>query len=150
MEEEYSTDHSMASKNTHLAQAGHNQKLAKKLITGDYYDWACTTAFYSALHYVEAKFYDIPEIVHSDEAYKRKRQFMREEDINLGVHLFREVALSGKFPQLRASYRQLKEVSFQVRYLENLDKVACDFISLDTAKNLVNNDLTKIKNGLGF
>ena len=140
----------MASKNIHLAQAEHNQKLANKLLIGDYFDWACTTAFYSALHYVEAKFYDIPEIIHSDEAYKKKKQFMKEDDINLGVHLFREVALSGKYPLLRTSYRQLREISYQVRYLENHDKVACDFISIDTAKNLVASDLTKIKKGLGF
>jgi hypothetical protein len=139
----------MASKKIHLAQAGHNQKLANKLLTGDYYDWACTTAFYSALHYVEAKFNDIPEIVHSDEAYKKNRQTMEDQDINLGVHLFREVALSGKYPLLRNSYRHLREVSSQVRYLDH-DKTACDFINIDTAKSLVKNDLTKIKKGLGF
>lgn len=140
----------MASKNTHLAQAGHNQKLANILLKGEYYDWACTSAFYSALHYVEAKFNDIPEIVHSDEAYKKKGQFMKDEDIKMGVHLFREITLSGKYPLLRASYRQLREISFQVRYLENHDKVACDFINIGIAKNLVKNDLTKIKNGLGL
>lgn len=140
----------MASKNTHLAQAGHNQKLAKKLLTGKDYDWACTTAFYSALHYVEAKFNDIPEIVHSDEAYTKHKNLMIEEDLSLGVHSFRFLLLGKKFPQLRTSYRQLMEVSFQARYLDNHDKVACDFISIDIARNLVNNDLTKIKKGLEF
>lgn len=140
----------MASKNIHLAQAEHNQKLANKLLTGEYYDWACTTGFYSALHFVEAKFNDIPEIVHSDEAYKKHKNLMRQEDLSLGVHSFRVILLGNKFPQLRTSYRQLMEVSFQVRYLENLDKAACDFINIATAKNLVKNDLTKIKKGLGF
>lgn len=140
----------MASKNIHLAQAGHNQKLANKLLTGEYYDWACTSAFYSALHYVEAKFFEIPQVIHSEDAYKKHKKLMREEDMNLGVHSFRMMLLKDRFPQLRTSYRQLMEVSFQVRYLENYDKVACDFIPLETAKNLVNNDLTKVKKGLGF
>ena len=140
----------MASKNIHLAQAEHNQKLANKLLSGEYHDWACTTAFYAALHYVEAKFYDIPEIVHGDDAFMRNKQFMKEMDINMGVHLFREVTLKGKYPLLRDYYRHLREVSFQVRYLENVDKAACDFIHIDIAKRLVKNDLTKIKKGLGF
>lgn len=140
----------MASKTIHVSQARHNQKLAKRLLTSEYYDWACTSAFYSALHYVEAKFFEIPEVVHSDKAYKKHKNLMKEEDINLGVHSFRVMLLGNRFPKLRTSYRQLMEVSFQVRYLENHDKVACDFISIETAKNLVNKDLIKIKEGLGF
>ncbi len=140
----------MASKTVHQSQANHNEEIANELVKGNYYDWACTTAFYSALHYVEAKFYDIPEIVHTDDAYEKNKTLMKNEDINFGVHLFRETRLGGKFPSLRSSYRQLREVSEQARYLKLQDKKACDFLRRETANKLVKEDLPKIKQGLGF
>lgn len=144
----------MASKTTHKAQALHNELLAKKLVGGDYYDWACTAAFYSALHYVEAKFNDIPEIVHTDEAYEKYKAVKKispltTSDVDQGVHNFRLTLIGHKYPNIRVSYRQLMEVSRQVRYLDG-DKIACDFISSQIATNLVKSDLGKVKRELGF
>lgn len=140
----------MASKAVHLSQAEHNEKLAIQLVSGDYYDWACTAAFYSALHYVEANFFEVPEIVHTDDAYDKNRNLMRSQDINFGVHLFRETLVGGKYPNSRNAYRHLREVSEQVRYLKSQDKVACDFINQAVANRLVNQDLAKVKTELGF
>lgn len=144
----------MASKTVHQTQAEHNELVAKELVVGDYYDWACTAAFYSALHYIEAKFNDIPEIGHTDEAYEKWRAAKKispitTHDINQGVHNFRLTLLQHKYPNARGSYRQLMEVSRQVRYLDG-GKVACDFISRQTASGLVDGDLIKIKKELGF
>lgn len=144
----------MASKTVHQTQAKHNELIAKKLVVGDYYDWACTAAFYSALHYIEAKFNDIQEIGHTDEAYEKwkaakKISPITTSDINQGVHNFRLTLLGYKCPNARMPYRQLMEVSRQVRYLDG-GKIACDFISQQTASGLINNDLVKVKKELGF
>ncbi|PYV67958.1 MAG: hypothetical protein DMG96_37780 [Acidobacteria bacterium] len=43
-----------ATKNDHLKQAAHNEKLAETLCKSAYVDWAVTAYFYAALHYVTA------------------------------------------------------------------------------------------------
>ena len=43
------------------AHAQHNEKVCDHLSTlNDYHDWVVTTAFYTALHYVEGKIFPIP------------------------------------------------------------------------------------------
>ena len=41
-------------KDDHLKQAEHNEKLANSLSQGPYLDWAVTVYFYAALHYMTA------------------------------------------------------------------------------------------------
>ena len=43
----------MASKDAHLKQAAHNEKLYSQLLNTQFLDWAVTAIFYSGLHYVD-------------------------------------------------------------------------------------------------
>jgi len=138
----------MSSKKTHLDQANHNEKAAKAMIDGDYYDWSCTCAFYSALHYVEARFADIPKIQHTDKVYEENKDKLKGEDVIKSVHWYREVLIGNEFPSIRSAYTHLQATSKICRYLTGNDKSACDVVSRDTAKRLVNEKLATIKEKL--
>lgn len=51
----------------HLWQARHNEKLAKELVDSlSYKDWAVTTTYYTAIHYIEAAFSQDNNILHTE------------------------------------------------------------------------------------
>ncbi len=51
----------------HLWQARHNEKLAKELVDSlSYKDWAVTTTYYTAIHYIEAAFSQNNDILHTE------------------------------------------------------------------------------------
>lgn len=141
----------MSIKKIHLDQASHNEKAANSLVNGDYYDWSCTCAFYAALHYVEAKFADIPEIQHTDKVYEENKEKLKNEDTIKSVHWYREVLIGKRFSSaVRLAYSHLQATSEICRYLRGNDKTACEVISQETAKKLVKEKLPTIKNALGF
>lgn len=141
----------MSSKKTYLDQAGHNEKAANSLVNSDYYDWSCTCAFYAALHYVEAKFVDIPEIQHTDKVYEDNKDKFKDENLPKSVHGYREFLVGKKFSSgVRLAYGHLQATSEICRYLRGHDKKACDIFSRDTARRLVQEKLVTIKKELGF
>lgn len=141
----------MSSKKTHLDQAEHNAKVANSLVDGEYYDWSCTCAFYAAIHFVEAKFADIPEILHTDKVYEDNKDKFKDEGGGKSIHWYREFLVGQKLPNtVRLAYGHLKATSEMCRYLRGQDKKACDLISKEDAKKLVREKLTTVKTQLGF
>lgn len=141
----------MASKQTHLDQADHNEKTANSLVDGEFHDWSCTCAFYAAIHYIEANFADIPEIQHTDKVYEENKDKFKGEDIGKSVHWYREFLVGKKFSSaVRIAYANLQATSEICRYLKGHDKTACEVISKETAKRLVKEKLLTIKKELGF
>jgi hypothetical protein len=133
---------------THKEQAEHNEKVAISLSETEFFDWAITCAFYSALHYVEAKFASIPEVEHSEVLYQKSRIKMDAEDVKMSVHTFREILIGKYFKSIRSQYSQLRTSSEMVRYLETThDKPAFKFINKETAKRLIQG-LISIKKAL--
>lgn len=135
----------MSSKLVHKAQAEHNERAAQHLLNTEFLDWSCTSAFYSALHYVESAFFDIPLIQHTDECFLKNKSKIKAEKGDISVHIYREILVGKVFPRIRTSYRQLWEVSEQVRYLDKSNRTAFEFITKNTAERLVNSDLNTVK-----
>ncbi|MGI6162747.1 MAG: hypothetical protein ACOYEQ_02315 [Bacillota bacterium] len=94
----------MADVRSHLSQAEHNRELANRLISDAklvYRDWAVITAFYSALHYVEAEGAKGGCHLHS---HQDRLDHVRHEFYSY-------------FPIIRA-FEALHRASFMLRYLE--------------------------------
>jgi hypothetical protein len=139
----------MASKEVHLAQARHNEDAALQLKDTDFYDWGCTAAFYSALHYIEAGFNDNPAVVHTSELYKTTKGVRKDEDYKGGEHAFRAMLVGRLFPKAETAYRQLWNASNTVRYIES-GQIATDSIKKPVAERLITGDLPKVKSALGL
>jgi len=130
----------MSSLSTHNAQAEHNKKLSKQLSKTDFIDWSITCAFYAALHFVEAAFTRIPEILHTDDCYNRHRSTMASLDIDKSMHAFRETLIAKRFPSIRAKYHHLRVSSKAARYLlTTKDKPAFEFFEKSILKQLLKN-----------
>jgi len=142
----------MASQVTHIAQAKHNNKLAKTLLrTLKYKDWLITISFYTAVHLVEAAFSEISEIKHTEAFVARAPSGRGEtEELQRSFHFWREKLIGTHFKGIRRHYSQLKIASEQARYLETLDKPSFEFFSDKDAKKLYEEDLMKIRSTLDF
>jgi len=140
----------MSSKVIHLKQAGHNFSTTKALMNTEFYDWACTTAFYTALHYVEAKFYEDPKIIHTNQSYESVKIRLQQMGTDKGVHSWREQLISQKFPTLFSNYRQLQICSQLTRYLENKEKTSTQLVTKGAVERLISDDLESIKKYFGF
>lgn len=100
----------MANKESHGL---HNQKLSKELFQGKlYYDWAVTTAFYSAIYFVEDKILPCniagkpcKNINDVKSAYKMP-----------GRHASRERLVWAKLPSVGIQYKWLDDKSRYARY----------------------------------
>ena len=132
----------MANWDNHFRQAKHNEALAGQLeATSDlrHWDWLITTAFYAAVHYVEAAFFFISDIVHTETAC-----------LNGDKHAFRTRGVRSNLGnECWRSYRKLQEASYNVRYLalantQPLD-IAIKYYSLNDAKDLYNLHLAKVR-----
>ncbi len=135
---------------SHKNQAEHNEKLAKRLIITPYIDWAITCAFYSAIHYLEAKFVSMSHIQHTETLYEKSRPEMKEQDHHISTHSFREMLVGNEFPKIRMQYNQLRTSSEMVRYLDRTnDKTGYEFFSKTVAKQLIK-DLETIKRFLNI
>lgn len=127
----------MSGLSTHNAQAEHNEKLADKLSNTNFIDWSITCAFYAALHYAEAVFTSIPEVLHGEECYNKFRSKMSSLDIDQGLHVFRENLIGKKFPKIKNEYHHLRMASYNARYLKTGDKPAYEFFPKSTLKLLL-------------
>lgn len=146
----------MPSYQAHLYQAQHNEGLLSELLASlSYKDWLVTVAFYSAIHYVEAAFFNNPTIVHTDTCIPI--------DPNTGKwshspHNWRMKLLWDNSPEyVWRSFRSLYNESYIARYLLAPGRggvaVTTDAQTHWTnaeARDFVDVDLINIKNGLGF
>lgn len=93
----------MASKDAHLKQAAHNEKLYSQLLNTQFLDWAVTAIFYSGLHYFDgylaAKSVD-PRLAHPPTHDVRTPLVARESNLR---HIY-------------SNYRRLKDESEAARY----------------------------------
>jgi hypothetical protein len=94
----------------HLEKAVHNEDFVKE-INNPYWDWATTTSFYAALHYIEAFFARKTPPVHS------RNHEVRDDNVH-------------RDPTLRKiydDYRQLKDDSHDARYDARLQLTQTDY-----------------------
>ncbi len=130
----------------HLRQAWHNEELAEKLATPSglkYRDWLITIAFYAAVHYVEALFFTVDGIVHTERACPDHRS----------KHTFREGRVKeqlGKNPW--ESYRELSNASKIARYLPyamGKPGTGLDYYEDEDAKELFEHHLGTVRDAVG-
>lgn len=145
----------MASGDIHLKQGNHNERLAKQLSSGVNRDWACTCAFYAALHYVEKKIFDcnFDGIRHTEDAIRRLNSSVTNRDPEYNSHFVRESLMHRYFKtDARSSYKHLTEWSKSARYLWNVPKgkTAFDHISSGVVSRLIEQDLVRIKQEAGI
>jgi len=143
----------MPSYQAHLYQAQHNEQLLSELVANlSYKDWVVTVAFYTAMHYVEAHFFNDPNIIHSDTSIPIDNQGKWLHT----PHVWRMELLRNNYPQdVWKSFRSLYNESRIARYLlsQSGKAVTTDAQTHWTdaeAKDFVNIDLNTIKNSLGF
>jgi len=140
-----------------LHQAQHNEGLLSELMTSlSYKDWLVTVASYSAIHYVEAAFFNNPAIKHTDTSIPT--------DPNTGrwrytPHNWRMNLLENNYPEdVWRSFKSLYNESWVARYLVTqlgrrgipVTTDAETHWTDDEARDFVNIDLSNIKNALGF
>jgi hypothetical protein len=90
-----------------------NKKLCNELYNGKiYYDWVITTAFYSAIHFVEDKIF--PCIVNSNSC-KNINEVKAAFKMN-GRHASRERIVWQHLPKIAAQYKWLDDKSRYARY----------------------------------
>ncbi len=102
----------MPSETTHLTQARHNETFFDHIDAGLFGDWAVTTLFYAALHYVDA--------------------YLATQGVHPKGHVFRdmEVVKYGKTRTIHAHYRRLEDRSSDARY----DAASISATEVDTLK----------------
>jgi hypothetical protein len=130
----------MAAEKQHLQEARHNESLARHLAEDmTYRDWVITTAFYAALHYVEANF--------------AKRFGLHGEDQDRqSPHIWRLEILSDKSrysTACRLAYGRLYAASKQIRYLEDRTPMGAYFDDAGV-KRFLDEDLAVVKKELRY
>lgn len=142
----------MASREVHLAQAGHNERFADELTqTMRYKDWVITAAFYAAVHYAEAFFFSIKGVKHSETSVPRDERGKPR----VSLHTWRKTVLLDHCTGVAYTcYRNLQEASETARYLcaddAFLPATACDFFPDDQVRSLLDIDLSNFKQQVGF
>lgn len=130
----------MANQNIHQQQAYHNHKTAKKLAKDKIRDWAITSTFYSALHYIEAAFILDPKVGHVEEKFESLKLSMPEEAKKQSLHSFRDLLVGQSFPKIRSKFAQLRHMSESARYIEKSNnKCGFDFITEENVRIALKN-----------
>lgn len=98
----------------HKKQAERNGNLSHKLYEeGEYLDWSCITAFYSALHWVYCKI--LPK------EYNGKLCYNMEEAMTMlranNKHDATSIMVRLSLPNISKDYDFLKNLSFTARYI---------------------------------
>lgn len=149
----------MALFSVHISQAKHNERVANHLAgSPEMYDWGITAAFYSAIHYLEAKFFSLPQIVHTETSIPR----YPDGELQYTGHTWRQRLVRRHLPPaVYKAFRKLRENSETARYLSGgqigpnwapLDVPATQFFRQKDAQNMLRRDLRDLKSGvnLGF
>ena len=146
----------MSSYQAHLHQAQHNEGLLSELMASlSYKDWLVTVAFYSAIHYVEAAFFNNPAIEHTDTSIPTRPDGGWRDS----PHIWRMKLLEKHYPKdVWKGFKSLSNASWVARYLVTQPSRRGIPVTTDAqthwtdneARDFVDVDLINIKNGLGF
>jgi len=138
----------MSSYAAHWHQAKRNENLAAQLLSDlTYKEWVVVTAFYSAVHYVEAALYMEPGVGHSDTSMPKGSSG--------SYHDHRQDLVLQHFSGAWKSYSKLRYQSMVARYLTTspgqfLQKPVEDYFSDRDVRDFVTRDLRNVQRGVGF
>jgi len=146
----------MAECAVHLAQADHNEGMARFLLDKPFFDWSITAAFYSAIHFFEARLF--VEFADPNEKHTETSIPVDSEGkLKFTPHSWREQLIRTRYSkETWKCFRSLRESSQTARYLSNMNRDARAFslkpaFSVFSEKNArfsVENDLTSVKREL--
>jgi uncharacterized protein (UPF0332 family) len=102
---------------TNLDQAHHNLKACEYLYNAtEYPDWVITTAFYSALHFVNAILFPLEE---SGTRYNNIDTYcQRNKKNNESIHSITTALIRKYHPSISIKYADMKNASQAARYLD--------------------------------
>lgn len=138
----------MPSCSDHTVQAIHNEKFATFLKGHlEYKDWIITVCFYTALHYVEAVFFNMPHIQHTSLSIPKDPttgKYLYSE------HAWREKLIQQHLPQkVYIHFRKLHTNSNTARYLDiNKSGLSSSYFTDKDALDAFDKDLQSIKQEL--
>lgn len=140
----------MPSNADHIAQALHNEEFAVSLKTKlTYKDWLITVCFYSALHYIEAHFFNIPAIQHSITTIPKDPSTGKWQCSEHGWRM--KLVQRNLPPNVYIHFKKLHANSTTARYLDtNKNALSSSYFSNQDALNAFDKDLQMIKKELGL
>lgn len=97
-------------------QAKHNEDLCELLLkNGKFSDWVITSAFYSALHYVE---HEIFPLIDGTKSYSNFEEYysLKHTSGNPNKHNVRKQLVAKHIPNCSADYNWLHDNCFNARY----------------------------------
>lgn len=103
----------MSSETFPLDHALHNEKVCKHVDEGGFNDWVVTTAFYSALHFVEHEIFPFQDEGNSIE-YESFDDYCTGK--RGGKHKLRSLLVHENLETVSAEYDWLKNTSWTARY----------------------------------
>lgn len=108
------------SKSNSLKHAHHNKKVCESLSeTPEYTDWIITTAFYSALHFVDYKIFPLKlkkaGRTYSFTNFDNYYMFLEK---NIGKHKARLELVEAKLPKIATHYNKLMDLCHKARYVD--------------------------------
>lgn len=105
-----------------LEHARHNEKVCLYLNeANEFNDWVITSAFYSAIHYIEHLLfpskYEDPK-TKKIKSYKCLEEFFQDQPISLqkNKHHFRSLLVDEHIPEISVDYKTLKDLCWTARY----------------------------------
>ena len=105
-----------------LPHARHNEETCRFLFaSNDHFDWVVTTAFYSALHYVQSRMFPYPTTHPNTDEYKLYNSFAEyyidvKLVLNQSKHEVTAHLVDAILPEVAPRYRSLLDKSMTVRY----------------------------------
>ncbi|MDO9289289.1 MAG: hypothetical protein Q7T83_10930 [Thermodesulfovibrionales bacterium] len=136
----------MPSYSDHIAQATHNEEFVS-FLKGHlkYKDWLITGCFYSAIHYVEAVFFNMPNIKHTESSIPK----YPDGRYKYTPHPWRKELIKQNLPRIFIYYRKLESNSHTARYLNmNRSGSASSFFTNEDALDMFDKNLQTIKTEL--
>ena len=131
-----------------IEHAEHNEKVCKYLAeTGEFSDWVVTTAFYSAIHYVDSmlfpKQYEVPNSTGKFKTYRSldeyARDCLRRGSTGYSLHKIRIELVDEVLPEISAAFRLLCDNCKTARYHNykvDIKEANQSCITLDKIKEL--------------
>ncbi len=107
------------SKSDRLNHANHNEEVCEYLNKRTAYsDWVITTAFYSALHFVEHKIFPL-RIRQNGKLFNFSNFdiYYAFLGTNINKHKARAKLVEKELPEIAPNYNKLKDLSFTARYV---------------------------------
>jgi len=127
----------------HIAQATHNEEFGL-FLKGNlkYKDWLITVCFYAAIHYVEAVFFNMPNIKHTETSIPKYPDGKNKYPF----HPWRKELIKNNLPEIYLYYRKLETNSHTARYLDiNRSGSAPSFFKDQDALDMFDKNLQTIK-----